>query len=134
GLTEEGADQSRGELLAVLACCGQRLAVIELDAVEPLHGEYSPGWAPPVDLRNVIVRFGHHVLAQLGRRRCFPLKVELAVGPLLELRDTKARTQPRGFAAHGLDVGSSPFVGFDRLCDLLLDAGTQDLDGDQAAV
>ena len=93
-LAKEGADQDRGERLAVLAGRDQRVAVVELDAVEPFERQHAPRGPPPVDLRHVIAGLGDHVLAQLGGRRGLALQVELARGPLAEMRDDQPRAQP----------------------------------------
>ena len=92
-LAEEGADQDRGKRLAVVAGRDQRLAVVELDPVEPFERQHAPRGAPPVDLGNVIAGLGDHVLAQLGGRGGFALEVELARGPLLEMGDDEPRAE-----------------------------------------
>ena len=132
-LAQEGADQGRGERLAVLAGRDQRVAVVELDPVEPFERQHPPRGAAPVDLRDVIAGLGDHVLAQLGRRGGFALQVELARGPLAEMGDDQPRPQPLGLAAVALDMRRRPFVGLDRLGELLLDAGPEHLDRDLAA-
>ena len=100
----------------------QRIAVIELDSVEPFEGQHPPGGPPPVDLGNVIAGLGDHVLAQLGGRGAFALEVELARGPLPEMGDDQARPQALGFAAEPLDMRRGPLVGLDRLGEVFLDA------------
>ena len=48
-------------------------------------------------------------------------QVELAVGPLPEGGDDQPRPQPRGLAAHRLDLRGRPFIGVDRGGEILLD-------------
>ena len=93
GLAQEGADEDRGKRLAIMTGGDQRLAIVELDAVEPFERQHTPGGAAPVDLRNVVAGLGDHVLAQLGRRGGLALQVEFARGPLLELSDDQAWTK-----------------------------------------
>ncbi len=133
-LAEEGADEDRGKRIAIVAGRDQRLAVVELDSVEPFEGEHAPGGSAPVDLRHIIGGLGDHVLAKLRSRSCFALEVQLASGPLLELRDDQPRPQALKLAAHRLDVRRGPFVGLDRLADFLFDAGPEHLHGDDAAL
>ena len=90
-LAQEGADEGRGERLAVLAGRDQRLAVVELDPVEPFERQHPPRGAAPVDLGHVIAGLGDHILAQLGGRGGLALEVELARGPLPEMGDDQAR-------------------------------------------
>ena len=120
-LAKEGADQDRGERLAVMAGGDQRIAVVELDAVEPFERQHPPRGPPPVDLGNMIAGLGDHVLAQLGCRGAFALEVELARGPLPEMGDDEAWAQPLGLAAEPLDMRGGPFVGLDRLGEFFLD-------------
>ena len=68
-LAKEGADQDRGQRLAVVAGGDQRVAVVQFDPVEPFERQHPPRGAPPVDLGDVEARLGDHVLAQLGGRR-----------------------------------------------------------------
>ena len=82
----------------------------------------------------MIARLGDHILLELGRRSAFALEVELARGPLPELGDDQARPKPLELAAIGLDVSRGPFVGLDRLGELLLDPGPENLDRDLAPV
>ena len=133
-LAQEGADQRRGERLAVLAGRDQRVAVVELDPVEPFEREHAPRGSPPVDLGHVIAGLGDHVLAQLGRRRRLALEVELARGPLAEMGDDQARAQPLGLAAVAFDVRRRPFIGLDRPGEFFLDARAEHLDRDVAAL
>ncbi len=133
-LAQESPDEDCGERLAIVAGGDQRLAVVELDAVEPFERKDPAGRAAPVDLRNVIAGLGDHVLAKLGRGGRLALQVELARGPLLELGDDETRAQALQLAAEAFDMGSGPFVGFDRPGDFLFDAGAKDLDGDHLAV
>ena len=133
-LAQEGADQDRGERLAVVPGRDQRVAVVELDPVEPFERQHPPRGAPPVDLGDVIAGLGDHILAQLGRRGGLALEVELARGPLAEMRDDQARPQSLGLAAVALDMRRGPFVGLDRPGEFLLDARAQHLDRDVAAL
>ena len=94
GLAQEGADERRGKRVAIMAGRDQRLAVVELDAVEPFERQHAARGSAPVDLRNIIAGLGDHVFAQFGGRCRLALQVELARGPLLELRDDHPRPQP----------------------------------------
>ena len=98
-LAQEGADEDRGERLAVVAGGDQRVAVVELDPVEPFERQHPPRGAPPVDLGHVEAGLGDHILAQLGGRGGLALEVELARGPLPEMGDDQPRAQPLGLAA-----------------------------------
>ena len=113
-LAQECAHERRRKRRAVLAGLDQRVAVVELDSVDPFERQHPPGGAPPVDLGNIIAGLGDHVLAELGRGRGLALKVEFARGPLLEMGDDEARPQPLELAAHALDLRSRPFVSLDR--------------------
>ena len=111
----------------------KRVAVVELDPVEPFQRQHPPRGAPPVDVGNVIAGLGDHIFLKLAGRGRLALEVELARGPLLEMGDDQARAEPLGFAAIGFDMRRGPFVGFDRLGEFLLDARAQHLDRDIAA-
>ena len=50
------------------------------------------------------------------------------------MSDDLLGAQPRCLAAQAFDVRRRPFVGVDRFREILLDAGTQNLDGNVAAV
>ncbi len=123
----------RGKRLAVLPGLDQRVAVVELDAVEPFESQHAPGGPPPVDLRHVIAGLGDHVLPELGRGRRLALEVELARGPLAEMGDHQPRAKPLDLAAVAFDLRRRPFVRLDRLGELLLDARAEHLDRDLAA-
>ena len=112
----------------------QRIAVVELDSVDPFERQHPPGGAPPVDLGNVVTGLGDHVLAELGRGRGLALEVELARGPLLEMGDDEPRPQPLELAAHPLDLRSRPFIGVDRPLEFLFDVRAEHLDRDFAAI
>ena len=86
-LAQEGADEDRCKRVAVLTGRDQRIAVVELDPVEPFQCEHAACRSPPVDLRYVIARLGDHILAQLRRGCRLTLQVELARGPLAEVGD-----------------------------------------------
>ena len=98
-LAQEGADEGRSELVAVVTGGDQRVAVGELDAVEPFQRHHAPRGPAPVDLRDVIAGLGDHVLLELGRRRGLALKVELARGPLRNVSDDQPRAEPLRLAA-----------------------------------
>ena len=132
-LPEEGADQGPGERSAIVAGRDQRVAVVELDAVEPFERQHSARGSAPVDLRHIIAGLGDHILAQLGRRSGLALQVELARGPLAELGDDQPRPQPLDLAAVAFDMRRRPFVGLDRFGELVLDAGAEHLHRDVAA-
>ena len=120
--------------LAVLAGGDQRVAIVELDPVEPFERQHPARGSAPVDLGHVIAGLGDHILAQLGRRRGLALEVELARGPLAEMGDDQARAQPLGLAAVALDMGGGPFIGLDRLGEFFLDVRAEHLDRDLAAL
>ncbi len=132
-LPQEGADQGCRERLAVVPGRNQRVAVVELDPVEPFERQDPARGSPPVDLRHMEVGLGDHILAQLRRGGGFALQVELAHGPLAEMGDDQPRPQPRSFTAGIFDMSRGPFIGFQRFGEFLLDAGPQNLDGDFAA-
>src|SRR4051794_39326657 len=115
GLAKESANERLCKRMAVLASLDQRFAVVELDSVEPFEREHSPRGPAPVDFGYVIARLGDHILAQLRRRGCLSLKIELARCPDLELRDDQPRPKPFQLTAIGFGVSGRPFVGFDRL-------------------
>src|SRR5689334_17519074 len=98
-LAKERADQGRRQLLAVVLGGNQRLAVAELDPVEPFERQHPSGGSAPVDLGYVVAGFGDHVLTQLGSRSGFALKVELPRSPLAEVCNHQTRSKPLGFAA-----------------------------------
>src|SRR5256885_3015301 len=99
-LAEEGSHQNRGERATIVSGSDQTLAVVELDSVEPFEREHAARRPPPIDLRNVIARLGHHVLAQLGTRGGLALELEFTRGPLLEMGDDEPRTKPLQLPAH----------------------------------
>ena len=132
-LAQEGADEDRGERLQIVAGVDQRLAVGELDAVDPFEGEDAPGGAGPVDRGDEEAALGLEILPELGGGGGFLAQVQLAVGPLAEGGDDHPRPQPRHLAAHRFDLGGRPFVGVDRGGEILLDVRAQDLDRDQPA-
>ena len=90
-LAQEGPHQSRCKRRAVVARFHQRIAVVELDPVEPVERKHAARGPAPVDFRHVVAGLGDHILAQLGCGRRLPLEVELARGPLAEVRDDKPR-------------------------------------------
>ena len=114
-LAKESADEDRGERLGVVPRGDQRVAVAQLDPVEPFQRHHAPRGAPPVDLGNVEAGLGDHFLLELGRRGGLALEVEFARRPLLEMRDDQSRAQPhRLVAAEQFDMGRGPFIGFER--------------------
>ena len=98
----------------VMAGGDQRVAVGELDAVDPFERQHAPRGAAPVDLGDEEAAFGDQVGAQFGGRGRLLPQVELAMGPLPEGGDDEARAQPRRLAAHPLDPRRRPFIGLDR--------------------
>ena len=77
-LSKEGADQDRGERLGIVAGGNERVAVAQLDPVEPFERQHAARGPPPVDLGDVEAGLGDHIVAQLGRRGALALEVELA--------------------------------------------------------
>jgi len=130
GLAKEGPHQDRAKGSAILAGRDQRLAIVELDPIEPFKREHTPRGPAPIDLRDIIVRLGHHVLAKFGSRCCLPLKVQLARGPLAELGDHEARTQALELTTHPLGMRRCPLIGLDGLRELVFDPGAEHFDCD----
>ena len=90
-LPQECAHEDGREGLAIVAGRDQRVAIVELDAVEPFEGEDAASRSAPVDLRDIIAGLGDHVFAELGSRRGLALQVEFPGRPLLELGDHEPR-------------------------------------------
>ena len=133
-LPQKGVDQIGRQLFHVVARRDQRLAVRNLDPVDPVERHDARRGAVPVDRGHFVGRLGRHCLAQLGRRRGFAAQVELAQRPAPEIGDHLPRPQPRGFAAQCLEMRGRPFIGFDVARELLVDAGAANLDRDLPAV
>ena len=84
-------------------------------------------------------RLRRHRLGKLAGGGSLAAKVELARRPALEGGNDEARLEPCDLAAATapvlrLDLGGGPFVGLDRAGELFLDAGTQHLHRDRAAI
>lgn len=126
--------QRIGELFAIIARRDQRIAVGQLDAVDPGNGKHLGRSALPVDRGNEEIRLGGHRLGQFGGRRRLAPQVEFTQGPALEGLDHQTRAQSRQFAAHRLDLRRGPLIGVDRPREFLLDARPQHLDRDLAAI
>ncbi len=133
-LAKEGADQDRRQGLEVVARLDQRIAVVELDAVDPFERQHPPRGPGPVDRGDVEAALRDQILAQLGSGSRLAAKVELARRPLAEIGDDGARAQPGRLAAHLLDLGRGPFVGVEGALEILLDIGAEHLDRDQPPV
>jgi hypothetical protein len=121
-LAKESTHQGGGKSLAVVPGVDERVAFVELDALQPFERKHPPGGPAPVDLRNVIAGLGDHILLQLGGGRSLPLEVELAHRPLPELGDDQPGAKPRRFTATRLDLRRRPFVGLDGAGEFLLDS------------
>ena len=113
----------------------QAVAVAELDPVEPFERHHAARGAAPVDLGDVEAGLGDHLVLELGGRGGLALEVELAIGPLPEVRDDEPRAEAHGFAAaEQFDVPRGPFVGLERGGEFFLDARAKHLDRDVAAL
>ena len=63
-LPQEGADEDLGQVRQIVAGRDQSGAIVQLDAVDPLQRHHPLGGAAPVDLGNVEIGLGDHILAQ----------------------------------------------------------------------
>jgi len=132
-LAQEGADEDGGERLGVMPGLDQLVALRELDAVDPFERQHPLGGPRPVDLGDVKIGLGDHLVLELGRRGGLALEVEFAPRPLLEMGDDEPRTEARGLAAEPLDMCRGPFVCLERAGEFLLDPGAEHLDRNGAA-
>ena len=112
----------------------QIVAPGKLDPVQPFECHHPPGRALPVDLWDVEIIFGDHVLLELGRRGGLAAEVQFAPGPLAEMGDDHLRTKPLSLAPQLFSVRRSPFIGLERSGEFFLDPGAEDLDRDIAAL
>ena len=78
-LAQEGADQDRGQRLEVVAGGDQRVAVGELDAVDPFQRQHPPRRCGVQSIcGHEEAALGDQILAQLGGRGGLAPQVELA--------------------------------------------------------
>ena len=127
-LLEEGVDQPVGDRVQIMAGGDQRLAVRDLDAVDPVEGQHPPRSPVPVDRRDLVLVDLRHMLGKFRSAGGLAAQVQLAHRPAAEIGDDQLRAQALGLAAEGLEMGRRPFVGLDILGEFLDDAGAQHLD------
>src|SRR3546814_3164400 len=83
-LPQESMDERARERRQIVARVDQRLAVGQLDAVDPFERQHAPRGALPIDRGDVILRLGLHHLREFGRRGGLAAQIKLARGPALE--------------------------------------------------
>ena len=96
-MTQEVLDDLFGKFLEIVAGGAQRIDVVHLDAVDPLHRKDVATGALPIDLRDPKTGIVGRVFAHLRERGGLEPQIHLDLGRLLERLGDGNRAQPACF-------------------------------------
>ncbi len=135
-LPQEGVDQARRAMvLDVMAGGDERLAIADLDAVDPVERHHAAVGAVPVDPGDEIARRRPAIAsassdAEAASRRRSSSRAVQRLRFAMTRRGRRRAASPPSCSR----CGGGPFIGVDIAGEALADAGAQHLDRDHAAL